>query len=44
MSDALGIQLNVTNLSNKYYYDGVHPGHVVPGPGRAGYLIMNYRY
>lgn len=38
----LGIQANVTNIGDKYYYDGVHPGHVVPGPGRALYLGLDW--
>jgi catecholate siderophore receptor len=43
VSDRLGVQANVTNLSNRYYYDGVHPGHVVPGPGRVLYLGLSYQ-
>jgi catecholate siderophore receptor len=39
----LDVQANVSNITNKYYYDGVHPGHVVPGPGRALYFNLTWR-
>ena len=37
VSKYVDIQANITNLTNDYYYDGVHPGHIVPGEG-AGAL------
>jgi catecholate siderophore receptor len=44
ITEQFSLQANVTNLTNKYYYDGVHPGHVVPGPGRVAYLGVHYRF
>jgi catecholate siderophore receptor len=44
INDHIEIQANLTNLTNKYYYDGVHPGHVVPGEGRALFISANARY
>ncbi len=38
------IQANLTNLTDQAYYDGVHPGHVVPGEGRTLYLSTNFRF
>jgi len=38
------LQANVTNLTNKYYYDGVHPGHVVPGEGRVLFISTNFKF
>ncbi len=38
------VQLNVQNLFDRFYYDGVHPGHVVPGAGRAAYLRLTYPF
>ena len=29
------LQLNVNNLTNEYYFDQMHPAHIVPGPGRT---------
>lgn len=34
----VSVQLNVYNLTNKYYYDQLHHAHVVPGPGRTALL------
>jgi catecholate siderophore receptor len=38
----LDLQLNAFNLTNRYYYDQLHPGHIVPGPGRA--VMMGARF
>jgi len=38
------IQANVTNLTDQAYYDGVHPGHVVPGEGRTFYFSTNFKF
>lgn len=35
-------QLNGYNLANRFYYDQVHPGHVVPGVGRS--LEVGFRF
>jgi catecholate siderophore receptor len=40
----IDIQANVTNLTDKYYYDGVHPGHINPGEGRAVFISTNFRF
>jgi catecholate siderophore receptor len=40
----IDIQANVTNLTNEYYYDGVHPGHVVPGEGRTFFVSTNFKF
>ena len=31
----VSIQANAYNLTDRYYYDQLHPGHIVLGPGRA---------
>lgn len=38
------VQLNVTNLLNAYYYDQIHPFHVVPGAGRTALLSLLFNY
>jgi len=38
------IQGNVTNLTDQAYYDGVHPGHVVPGEGRTFFISTNFKF
>jgi catecholate siderophore receptor len=38
------LRFNALNLTDELYYDGVHPGHVVPGAGRTFILGGNFRY
>ena len=40
----IAAQLNVNNLTNRYYYDQLHFFHVVPGEGRTALLSLNVRY
>ena len=44
VSKNVEIQANVTNLTDEYYYDGVHPGHVVPGEGRTLFISTNFKF
>lgn len=44
VTDKFALQLNVSNLTDKYYYDQLHPFHVIPGPGRTALLSMQLRY
>jgi catecholate siderophore receptor len=37
------VQLNVNNVFDKYYYQQLHPFHVVPGAGRTVLLTLNFR-
>ena len=43
-SEKISLQLNVNNVFDKYYYDQLHPFHVVPGQGRVALLTLNYEY
>jgi catecholate siderophore receptor len=38
------VQLNVTNLTNAFYFDQLHPGHIIPGPGRTALLGLSFKY
>ncbi len=44
LTDNVNLQLNVYNLTNKFYYDQMHPSHVVPGPGRSAMFTISYKY
>jgi catecholate siderophore receptor len=44
VSERLSLQLNVNNIFDKYYYDALHPFHVIPGAGRTALLSLNFRY
>jgi catecholate siderophore receptor len=40
----IAAQVNLNNLTNRYYYDQLHFFHVVPGEGRTALLSLNVRY
>jgi len=40
----MDLQLNILNLTNAYYFDQLHPGHIVPGPGRSVMMGLNFKY
>jgi catecholate siderophore receptor len=40
----IAAQVNVDNLTNRYYYDQLHFFHVVPGPGRTALLSLTARF
>ena len=44
ISKNIEIQLNGTNLGDRYYYDGVHPGHVTTGEGRTVFISTNFKF
>ena len=44
LSERFELQINANNLANKYYYDQIHPGHIVPGPGRSVLLGLNFKF
>lgn len=43
-TEKASIQLNAYNLGDKYYFDQIHPGHVVPGAGRAVLLTTSFSF
>ncbi len=43
-SDHVSFKLNLTNLTDKYYYDAIHAWHVVPGAGRTATFAINLNY
>lgn len=43
-AERISLQLNVDNLTNKYYLDQLHAAHVIPGEGRSGRLSITFHY
>jgi catecholate siderophore receptor len=41
LTDTVSLQANVTNVTDRYYYDSLHPGHIIIGPGRAALFTLN---
>lgn len=44
LGEHLSIQVNVNNIANRYYYDEVHPGHIVPGSGRMALVGLKFHF
>ena len=44
LTEKMSLQLNANNIFDKYYYDQLHPFHVVPGQGRVALLTLNFKY
>lgn len=44
INDHIAIQVNVYNLANRYYYDQIHPAHIVPGPGRSALVDLKFNF
>jgi catecholate siderophore receptor len=42
-SDRWSLQLNVNNVFDKFYYQQIHPFHVVPGAGRTVLLTLSFQ-
>ncbi len=40
INEKVSLQVNVTNINNAYYYDGLHPGHIIVGPSRAALFTL----
>ena len=38
------LQINLNNVTNEYYFDQIHPAHIVPGPGRTALLGLNFKF
>jgi catecholate siderophore receptor len=44
INEHINLQLNVNNLTNRYYYDQLHPAHIVLGPGRSATVAIKFRF
>jgi catecholate siderophore receptor len=44
LGEHVDIQANVYNLANRYYYDELHPGHIVLGPGRSALIDLKFKF
>jgi catecholate siderophore receptor len=44
VSRKVRVQLNLNNLTDEYYFDQLHPFHVVPGAGRTALASIELQY
>lgn len=44
LSDSMSLKLNLTNLTDEYYFDQLHNWHVFPGHSRSAVLAVNFDF
>jgi catecholate siderophore receptor len=44
INEHLDVQVNVNNIANRYYYDELHPAHIVLGPGRSALIGLKFKF
>ncbi len=44
LTEHLSLQANANNLANRYYYDELHPAHIVLGPGRSVLIGLKFKF
>lgn len=44
LTEHLDLQINVNNITNRYYYDQLHPAHIVLGPGRSALIGLLFKF
>jgi catecholate siderophore receptor len=44
VNEHVDIRANVYNLADKYYYDQIHPAHIVPGAARSALLGITFKF
>ena len=44
VNEHIDLRANVYNLADKYYYDQIHPAHIVPGAARSALLDITFKF
>jgi catecholate siderophore receptor len=44
LTEHVELRANVYNLADKYYYDQIHPAHIVPGAARSALLGISFKF
>jgi catecholate siderophore receptor len=44
LNEHVRLQANVYNIANRYYYDQLHPAHIVPGAGRSALIGLKFQF
>ena len=44
INEHVDFQVNINNLANRYYYDELHPAHIVLGPGRSALVGFKFKF
>jgi catecholate siderophore receptor len=43
INEHMSVQANVANVTDRYYYDELHPGHIILGPARSALFTLNVK-
>jgi catecholate siderophore receptor len=44
LNEHIDLQVNAYNIANRYYYDQLHPAHIVLGPGRSALIGIKFKF
>jgi catecholate siderophore receptor len=44
LMEHVDLQVNITNIANRYYYDQLHPAHIVLGPARMAMAGLKFKF
>ena len=44
LTEHVDLQVNVVNIANRYYYDALHPAHIILGPGRSALIGLKFKF
>jgi catecholate siderophore receptor len=44
LNEHVRLQGNVYNIANRYYYDQIHPAHIIPGAGRSALIGLKFNF
>ncbi len=44
VTDQVSLQVNAYNITNEYFYDAIHPSHVVPGGGPTVLFSTSFKF
>ncbi len=44
LTERIALQVNVYNITDRYYYDQLHAFHIVPGAGRSALFSASFKY
>jgi catecholate siderophore receptor len=44
LNEHVRLQGNLYNIANRYYYDQLHPAHIILGPGRSALIGLKFNF
>jgi len=44
ITEHIDFQANVTNLADRYYYDALHPAHIILGASRSALIGLKFKF